>query len=74
VHYLKYNNDKCSRNINSRDNAFVISQLTNSISVQNEEAIESNNLCCKKIERQIEQEEKKKDRTKKIPPAIINML
>jgi hypothetical protein len=56
------------------DITLVISQLTNAISVQNEEAIESNNLCSKEIERQIEQEEKKKDRTKKIHPVIIDML
>jgi hypothetical protein len=41
------------------DNAPVISQLTNAISVQNEEEMESNYLCLKEIERQIEQEEKK---------------
>jgi hypothetical protein len=45
------------------NNALVISQLTNGISLQNKEAMESNNLCHKKIERQIEREEKKKDRT-----------
>ena len=46
------------------DNASVINQLTNAISLQNEEAIESNNLRRKEIKRQIEREEKKKDRTK----------
>jgi hypothetical protein len=56
------------------DNASVINQLTNAISIQNKEAMESNNLCRKEIERQIEREEKKKDRTKKIHPVIINML
>jgi hypothetical protein len=56
------------------DNTLVISQLTNAISVQNKEAIVSNNLHRNEIEMQIEREEKKKDRTKKIHPAIINML
>ena len=56
------------------DNASVISQLTNAISPQNKEAIESNNLRCKEIEKQIEREEKKKDRAKKLHPAIMNML
>ena len=56
------------------NNASVISQLTNAISLQNEEAIESNNLRCEEIERQIECKEKKKDRTKKLHPAIMNML
>ncbi len=56
------------------DNASVINQLTNAISIQNKEAMESNNLRCKEIERQIEREEKKKDQTKKMHPAIINML
>jgi hypothetical protein len=56
------------------DNASVISQLTNVISLQNKEVIEPNNLCCKEIERQIKREEKKKDRTKKLNPAIMNML
>jgi hypothetical protein len=46
------------------DNASVISQLTNAISIQNKEAIESNNLPRKEIKRQIEWEEKKKDTTK----------
>jgi hypothetical protein len=55
-------------------NASVISQLTNAISLQNKEAIESNNIRCKEIKRQIEREEKKKDRTKKLYPAIMNML
>jgi hypothetical protein len=39
-----------------------------------EEAMESNNLCCQEIERQIEVEEEKKDRTKKLHPTIVNML
>ncbi len=56
------------------NNASVISQLTNAISLQNKEAIESNNLSCKEIERQLERKEKKKDRTKKLHPAIMNML
>ncbi len=55
-------------------NTSVISQLTNAISVQNKEAIEPNNLRHKEIERPIKQEGKKEDRTKKIHPAIINML
>ncbi len=56
------------------ENDLKIGQLTNAILVWNEEAIESNNLHCKEIEMQIEWEEKKKDRTKKIHPAITNML
>jgi hypothetical protein len=56
------------------DNALVISQLTNTISLQNKEAMESNNLCHQEIEWQIEREEKKKDRTKKLHPTIVNML
>jgi hypothetical protein len=56
------------------DSASVISQLTNVISIQNEKAMESNNLRCKEIERQVEREEKKKDKTKDLHPAIMNML
>jgi hypothetical protein len=41
---------------------------------KNEEAMESNNLYCKEIERQVEHEEKKKDKTKDLHPAIMNML
>jgi hypothetical protein len=58
----------------SLDNALVISQLTNVISIQNKEAMESNNLHSKEIESQVKREEKKKNRTKKIHPAIMNML
>ncbi len=47
------------------DNSLVISQLTNGISVQNEEAIKSKNLHHKDIERQIEQEEKKRTEPRK---------
>ncbi len=36
--------------------------------------MESKNLCHQEIERQIKQEEKKKDRTKKLHPTIVNML
>jgi hypothetical protein len=56
------------------DNALVISQLTNTISLQNKKAMKLNNLCHKEIEQQIEQEKKKKDRTKKLHPTIVNML
>ncbi len=49
-------------------------QLTAAISTQNEEAIESNNLCRNKILRQVIQEESKKDRTKKIHPSLIKMI
>jgi hypothetical protein len=35
------------------DNALVINQLTNAFSTQNKEAMESNNLRHKEIERQI---------------------
>jgi hypothetical protein len=43
------------------DNASVISQLTYTISIQNKEAMESNNLHRKEFEKHIEREEKKKD-------------
>ena len=56
------------------NNASVISQLNNAISLQNKEAIESNNLRCKEIEIWIERKEKKKGRAKKLHPAIMNML
>jgi hypothetical protein len=56
------------------DSASVISQLTNAISLQNKEAMESKNLHHKEIERQIEHKEKKKDKTKDLLPAIMNML
>ncbi len=56
------------------DSALVISQLTNAISLQNEEAMESNNLRCKENERQVDREEKKKDKTKVLHPAIMNIL
>ena len=56
------------------NNASVISQLTNAISLENKEAIESNNLHRKEIKRQIKREEKKKDSTKKLYSAIMNML
>jgi hypothetical protein len=56
------------------DNALVIIQLINVISIQNKEAMELNNLRQKEIKRQIEHKEKKKERTKKIHPAIMNML
>jgi hypothetical protein len=49
-------------------------QFTSPISTQNKQLNESNNLRRKEIERQIKQEEKKNDRTKKIHPAIMNML
>jgi hypothetical protein len=53
------------------DNALVISQLTNTISIQNKEAMESNNLCQMEIERQIKKEEKKKDPRKFTLPSWI---
>ena len=56
------------------DNSSVISQLTNAISAQNEEATESNRLRRQEIERTINKEETKKDRTKKIHHSIINMI
>ena len=56
------------------DNASIISQLTNAISVQAEEAAESNSLRRKEIERQIEREEKKNDKTKKLHAPFLNML
>ncbi len=56
------------------NSALVIRQLTNAISLQNEEAMESNNLRRKEIERQVESKEKKKDKTKDLHPVIMNML
>jgi hypothetical protein len=56
------------------DSSSVISQLTNAISAQNEEATESNRLRRQEIERTINKEETKKDRTKKIHHSIINMI
>ena len=56
------------------DNSSVISQPTNAISAQNEEATESNRLRHQEIERTINKEETKKDRTKKIHHSIINMI
>ena len=56
------------------DNSSIISQLTNTISTQNEEATESNRLCHQEIDRTINKEETKKDRTKKIHDSIINMI
>jgi hypothetical protein len=53
------------------DNALVISQLTNAISVQNEETTES---AAWKLKGKFYREYKKKDQTKKIHPAIIKML
>jgi hypothetical protein len=49
-------------------------QLTAAISVQNKEAIESNNLHCNKILRQVSREESKKDCIQKIHPSIIKMI
>jgi hypothetical protein len=45
------------------DNSSIISQLTNAISAQNEEATESNRLRHQELERTINKEETKKDRT-----------
>ena len=58
----------------SFDNSSVISQLTHAISAQNEEAVESNRLRREEIERTINKEEAKKDRTKKIHASIIKMI
>jgi hypothetical protein len=44
------------------------------ISIQSKEEMESNKLHRKEIEREIESKEKKKDQTKKIHFAVINML
>jgi hypothetical protein len=52
----------------------VISQLTNVISLQNDEAMESNNLRHKEIKRQVERKENKKDKTKAMNPVIMNMI
>jgi hypothetical protein len=56
------------------NSASVISQLTNTISLQNEKAMESNILGCKEIEKQVERKEKKRDKTNDLHPAIMNML
>jgi len=56
------------------DSSSVISQLTNAISAQNEEAMESSRLRHQEIERTINKEETKKYRTKKIHISIINMI
>ncbi len=56
------------------DNSSVISQLTNAISAQNEEAIKSNRLRHQEIECTINKEESKKDSTKKIHTSIIRMI
>jgi hypothetical protein len=56
------------------NNSSVISQLTNAISAQSMEAIESNRLCHQEIERTINKEETKKDRTKKLHTSIIKMI
>ena len=55
------------------DNSSIISQRTNAISTQNEEATESNRLRHQEIER-YKQNETKKDRTKKIHNSIMNMI
>jgi hypothetical protein len=62
-----------TRNDGSRQHNRSI-QLTKAISLLNEEAMESNNLRCKEIERQVERKEKKKDKTKDLHPVIMNML
>jgi hypothetical protein len=59
---------------NVDDHASILQQLTTTISAQNEEAIESNNLHCNKILRQVSREESKKDCTQKIHPSIIKMI
>ena len=56
------------------DNSSVISQLTNAISAQNEEATESNRLRRQEIERTINKEETNKDRIKKTHTSIIKMI
>jgi hypothetical protein len=58
---------------NIDNHASVLQQLTATISAQNEEAIESNNLHQNKILRQVSWEESKKDCTQKIHPSIIKM-
>ncbi len=58
----------------SFNNNSVISQLTNAISTQNKEAIESNRLRCQEIECIINKDELKKDRTKKNHTLIIKMI
>jgi len=56
------------------DSSSVISQLTNAISAQNEEATESNRLRHQEIERTINKDECKKGSTKTIHTSIINMI
>ncbi len=59
---------------NIDNHASVLQQLTATISAQNKEAIESNNLRRNKILRQVSQEESMKDCTQKILPSIIKMI
>jgi hypothetical protein len=47
---------------------------TNAISAQNEEVMELTGSAIKKIERKINKEETKKDRTKKLHPSIVKII
>jgi hypothetical protein len=58
----------------SFNNISIISQFTNTISTQNEEAMEANKLCCQKIERTINKDKNKKDTTKMLHPSIVKMF
>ena len=62
------------RDLFSVDSSSVISQLTNVISTQNKEAMESNRLCRQEIKQTINKEETKKDQTKKLHTSIIKMI
>ena len=62
------------RDLFSVNNSSVISQLTNVISTQNKEAMESNRLCRQEIKQTINKEETKKDQTKKLHTSIIKMI
>ncbi len=56
------------------DGATVISQLTNALTIQNEYLGDANVIKCKNLIMAEECDEKKKDRTKKLHPKILNML
>ncbi len=76
--FCKESLGKCIKGVSgtsvSFNNSSVISQLTDAISAQNEVAIESNRLRRQEIERTINKEETKKDRTKKLPPSIVKTI
>jgi len=76
--FCKERSTQCIKEVSgtsiSFDNSSVISQLTNDISAQNEEAAESKKLRRQEIKRAINKDETKKDRTKNIHNSIIKMI